>query len=181
MNNLMNLPHDLMHSRGINLIRTASRAHNIYIDLIASLLSKGPLFVIAGNDWLPGLELARTIHRERSDAKRVLNGLYTIRTSNCYELFDSLASRRSNGEAILVLDFLHPFYDADIPMSVHFLKLRQCCRELQRLAFYRPVTVITTDTEGDHSDDFVSVLTSVADRTFSIGTEFDPVQQHILL
>jgi len=177
MNNLLNLPTDLTHSRGINLIRTAKRAHTIFIDLIASLLLKGPLFVIAGSDWLPGLELARTIHRNTTDAKRVLNGLYTIRTSTCYELFDSLASRRSNGEAIFVLDFLYPFYDANIPAPIHFFKLSQCCRELQRLAFYRPVTVIATDTGVESSDDFVSVLTSVADRTFSLESELEKIKQ----
>jgi hypothetical protein len=177
MSTLLKLPTDLTRSRGLNLIMGAGKAHNDILELIASLLLQCPLFVIAGNDWLPGVELARTVHKNTSDAKRVLNGLYIVRTSTCHELFDALASRRSNGEAILILDFLHPFYDTEIPLSMRLFRLSQCCRELQRLAFYRPVAVTMMDTNVQNSDDFISILSSIADRAFYLESELEAVKQ----
>jgi hypothetical protein len=108
------------------------------------------------------------------NVKQILNRLYTDQAWTCRQLFDSLANRRSNGEAILVLDFLHSFHDPDIPMPVRRFRFEQCCRELQRLAFYRPVTVITTDRSGENSDEFISHLASIADRMFSLESESEP-------
>lgn len=180
MNNRLNLPHDLIRARGLHLVRTIGDVNGVLSQLIALLLLRGPLFIIAGSHWLPGLEIARTIHRNTSDVKRLLNGLYTARTSTCHELFDCLASRRSIGEAILVLDFLDPFGDPEIPLSIRLFRLSQCCRELQRLAFYRPVTVITTETHLENREGFIPGLTSVADITFSLESEYEPVQQPAL-
>jgi hypothetical protein len=95
-------------------------------------------------------------------------------------LFDSLAGRRSNGETILVLDFLHSFYFSEIPLSIRLLRLSQCCRELQRLAFYRPVTVATTETDLENHEEFTSMLALVADKTFSLETEYDSLKQPTL-
>ena len=106
----------------------------------------GPLFVVSGSEWLPAFELTRILRKRTLEVKETLNRLYTVRASTCYRLLDSLANIPSNGEPILVLDFLHTFYDPDVPLRVRFYKLRECCRHLKRLAFYRPVIVMTQET-----------------------------------
>jgi hypothetical protein len=126
---------------------------------------------------MPAFALTSLIDSNGVDNERALKNLYMARACTCFELFESLASRRSNGEAILVLDFLHSFYDSEVPLSNRLLRFSQCCRELQRLAFYRPVTVTTTDSGVENADDFISVLTSVADRIFSPESELEPVKQ----
>jgi len=181
MNNLLESPTQLIRSRGLNLILTASDVHASATELIAALILQAPLFVVAGSGWLPTSELTDLLCKTASDVTSVLNRLYTSRASTCYQLFDELGSRRSNGEPILVLDFLHTFYDSDIPLPVRLFKLKQCCRELTRLAFYRPVSVIAQDIHTENSsDDFLSVLTSVADKTFSLEAQFEPVNQAVL-
>jgi hypothetical protein len=181
MNNLLKSPTILTRSRGLNLILTASEAHTSITELIAAFILQAPLFVVAGSGWLPTSELTDLLCKTTSDVMSVLNRLYTARASTCYQLFDELGSRRSNGEPILVLDFLHTFNDPDIALPVRLFTLKQCCRELSRLAFYRPVSVITQDIHSENlSDDFLSVLTSVADRTFSLEAQFEPVNQTAL-
>jgi hypothetical protein len=177
MNKLLKSPTDLNCSRGVMLVLIEDEAHRVLTELIASLLLQAPLFVIAGGGWLPALELARIIRRNTLNIRPVLNRLYTTRASTCHQLFDSLADRRSNGEPILVLDFLDTFYDPNISLSVRLLRLRQCYPELQRLAFYRPVIVITRDAHVENGDGFISSLTSVADKTLSLESEIELVKQ----
>lgn len=181
MNNLLNSPTNLTRSRGLNLILTANEAHASLTELIVALILQAPLFVVAGSDWLPLSELTDLVCKVTPDVTHALNRLYTARASTCYQLFDELGSRRSNGEPILVLDFLHTFNDVDIPLPVRLFKLQQCCRELTRLAFYRPVSVITKDIHSENSsDEFISILTSVADKTFLLEAQFESVNQTAL-
>ena len=180
MNELLKLPTDLTSSRGMTAILTTSRARGGITELIARLILQGPLFVVAGSEWLPAFELTRIVRKNTLKVKQTLNRLQTARTSTCYRLFDSLANLQPNGEHVLVLDFLHTFYDNDIPLPVRFLKLRQCCQELKRLAFYRPVVVLTQGNPVEDCEDFFPILCSVADKTFTLETESEPFQQPVL-
>jgi hypothetical protein len=180
MNQLAKLSTDMTRSRGLNLILTTDKARSGITELIAALILQGPLFVVAASEWLPAFELTRIIRKNTIDVKQTLNRLRTARASTCYRLFDSLANLPLNGEPILVLDFLHTFYDDDIPLPIRSFKLRQCCQELKRLAFYRPVVVITQQLVVENCEEFIPNLSSVADKTFSIESEIAPVHQPAL-
>lgn len=166
--------------RGLVLILTQDRARRSKTDLIAHLILKGPLFVLSGDEWLPAFELPRMIRRHTLAVKEVMNRLYTARASSCYRLFDSLAGIPSKGEPVLVMDFLHQFYDADIPLRTRLFRLRECCRELTRLAIHRPVVVMTRAGEGEDYDKFLPALCAVADRILTLAPEFEPLQQPAL-
>jgi hypothetical protein len=128
MNTLSKLPTDLRRRRGLTLILTADKAHTGITEFIAAQILYGPLFVISGNEWLPAFELTRIIRRKTLQVRETLNHLYTTRASTCYRLFDSLANIPSHGEPILVLDFLHTFYDADIPFRVLLFRGMLCAQ-----------------------------------------------------
>ena len=166
--------------RGLVLILTHDQARQSKMDLIAHLILKGPLFVLSGDEWLPAFELPRMIRRQTITVKEVMNRLYTARASSCYRLFDSLAGIPSKGEPILVMDFLHQFYDADIPLRTRLFRLRECCRELARLAIHRPVIVMTRAGEGEDYDKFFPALCPIVDQIFTLALESDPVQQPAL-
>ena len=112
--------------------------------------------------------------------KETLDHLFTVRASTCYRLLYSLANIPSNGEPILVIDFLHIFYDADIPLRVRLYKLRECCRHLKRLALYRPVVVMTQTVQTEEYEKFFPALGSIADKIFTLENELEQIRQPVL-
>jgi hypothetical protein len=166
--------------RGLALILTQDRARKTKTELIASLLLNGPLFVVSGDEWLPSFLLPQILRNHTTSIKEILDRLHTVRASTCYRLYDSLASIPSHGEPILVLDFLHTFYDGDIPLRTRLFRLRECCRELRRLAFYRPVLVITQEKEGEEYEKFITALFSITDMSSTLTPELDLIHQPAL-
>ncbi len=181
MNKLSKLPTDITRFRGLTLILTEDRARAGITELIAAQILCSPLFVIAASEWLPAYELTRTLRKNTLEVRQTLNRLCTVRASTCYRLLDSLANIPSNGEPILVLDFLHTFYDSDIPLRVRFYKLRECSRQLKRLALYRSVIVMTQEMPIEDYEKFSPVLRSVADRTLTLESEPIKIIQPALL
>ena len=181
MKDTIKLTTEITQKRHLALILTKDKAHQSKTDLIASLILKGPLMVVSGDEWLPSFTLARIIRERTADVKRIMEHLYTVRASTCYRLFDSLASIPSRGEPILVLDFLHTFYDADIPLRTRLFRLRECCRELKRLAFYRPVVVMTQEMAAEEYDKFIPALYAVSDNVFHLDPALEQIKQPALL
>ena len=180
MNELLNLAVDSIEKRGLILILTKDRARESKTNLIANLILNGPLFVISGDEWLPSFVLPRMIRGRTTQIKEIMDRLHTVRASTCYRLFDALASISPKGEPILVLDFLHTFYDADIPLRTRLFRLRECCRELKRLAFYRPVLVMTQEREGEDYEKFIPALSPLADKTLTLEPDGERIQQPAL-
>ena len=180
MTTLLSLPNPLTRSRALALILTPDRARSSLTEFIAAQILSGPLFVISGSEWLPAFELTRILRSQTLHVREVLDRLYTARASTCYRLFDSLANLPSNGEPIFVLDFLHTFYDEDIPLRVRLFKLRECCRQLKRLAFYRPVIVMTQQMPSEDYEKFMPALRSIADQIFTLKLEPEQIQQPAL-
>ena len=181
MNELIKLPVGLTGKRGLTLILTQDRARESKTILIANLILKGPLLVISGDEWLPAFLLPRLIRDRTTEVKAITDRLRTVRASTCYRLLDSLATTDSKGDPVLVMDFLHTFYDEDIPLRTRLFKLRECCRELMRLAFYRPVIVVTQAREAKDYEKFIPALSPLADRTLTLEQEIEPITQPILL
>jgi hypothetical protein len=180
MNELLTLAVDVTEKRGLILILTKDRARESKTNLIANLIMNGPLFVISGDEWLPSFVLPRMIRGRTTRIKEIMDRLHTVRASTCYRLFDALAGIRSQGEPILVMDFLHTFYDADIPLRTRLFRLRECCRELKRLAFYRPVIVMTQEREGEDYEKFIPALAPLADKTLTLEPDVERIQQPAL-
>jgi len=180
MNELLHLTFDVSGKRGLTLILTLDSARKIKTELIASLILHGPLFVVSGDEWLPSYDLPRIIRGRTAEIKAILGRLYTARVSTCYRLFDSLAGISLKGEPVLVLDFLHTFYDSDVPLRTRLFKLRECCRELKRLAFYRPVIVMTQEMETEDYEKFIPALYSITDKTLTLDPELEPIGQPAL-
>jgi hypothetical protein len=53
MNELIKLAEGVTEKRGLTLILTQDKARESKTNLIASLILKGPLFVLSGDEWLP--------------------------------------------------------------------------------------------------------------------------------
>ena len=177
MNELLKLTFDVTGKRGLTLLLTQDSARKSKTELIASLILRGPLFVVSGDEWLPAYDLPRMIRGRTTEIKEILGRLYTARVSTCYRLLDSLAGISLKGEPVLILDFLHTFYDSDIPLRTRLFKLRECCRELKRLAFYRPVIIMTQERETDDYEKFIPALYSITDKTLTLDPERERIGQ----
>jgi hypothetical protein len=180
MNELTKLPTDVTGFRGLILVLTAAKAHAETTELIAALTLRSPLFIVAANDWLPAYDLTRILRNGTPDIQHVTARLRTARASTCYRLLDILENLPSAGEPVLVLDFLETFYDQDVPLRVRFHKVRECCRQIERLALYRPVVVMTRQTLTEDYESFSPILRSLADKVLYMGPEVDPVSQPVL-
>jgi len=180
MDDIIKLAMDITEKRGLALILTRDRARKSKTDLIANLILNGPLFVVSGDEWLPAFLLPRIIRGQTTGIKAVMDRLRSVRASTCYRLFDSLAGIASQGEPVLVMDFLHTFYDGDIPLRVRIFKLLECCRELKRLAFHRPVIVMTQESEAEDYEKLLPALASIADQTFTLEPEREQISQPVL-
>jgi hypothetical protein len=180
MNDVIKTTIESKEKRGLTLLLTRDEARQSKTELIARLILSGPLFVLSGDEWLPAFELPRLIRERTTEVKRIMARLYSARASTCHRLFDSLAGIPSKGEPILVLEFLHTFYDADVPLNVRLLRLRECCRELKRLAFYRPVIVMTQEMAAEDYEKFTPALYSISDSIFRLEPEIEQVKQPAL-
>jgi len=180
MNTLSNLPSNITRSRGLALLLTVDKARSNLTEFIAAQIITGPLFVISGSEWLPAFELTRILRSQTLEVKETLNHLHTVRASTCFRLFDSLANIPSNGEPILLLDVLHTFYDEDISLRVRLFKLRECCRQLKRLALYRPVILVTQEMPIEDYEKFIPALRSIADRVLTLEPDLEQIRQPAL-
>jgi hypothetical protein len=181
MNEIIQLAIDITEKRGLALILTKDRARQNKTDLIANLILNGPLFIISGDEWLPSFMLPRMIRGQTTQIKAIMDRLRTVRASTCYRLWDSLANVPSKGEPILIMDFLHTFYDSDIQLRTRLFRLRECCRELKRLAFYRPVIVVIQELEGEDYEKFTLALFPIVDKTYTLEPELEQISQPALL
>jgi hypothetical protein len=181
MNELIKLAIDITEKRGLVLILTKDRARESKTNLIGNLIINGPLFIVSGDEWLPSFLLPRMIRGHTTAVKMIMDRFHSVRASTCYRLWDSLANIPSKGEPILIMDFLHTFYDADIQLRTRLFRLRECCRELKRLAFYRPVIVMVQEMEGEDYEKFIPVLFPIADKTLTLEPELESISQPALL
>ena len=180
MNDITQLTTDITEKRGLVLILTRDRARQSKTDLIGNLIINGPLFIVSGDEWLPSFLLPRIVRGHTTGVKMIMDRLRTVRASTCFRIYDSLASIPSRGEPLLVMDFLHTFYDDDIPLRHRLFRLRECCRELKRLAFYRPVIVLTQECEGEEYEKFIPALSSIADQSFTLAPNPETIKQPVL-
>ncbi|MDO8754943.1 MAG: hypothetical protein Q7J80_13685, partial [Anaerolineales bacterium] len=180
MSELLKRTADINQPRGLTLILTQDRALKSKTDLIAALILRGPLFVLSADEWLPSFALPTLIFAHTIQVKETMRGLRTVRASTCYRLLDSLSSVPARGEPMLVLDFLHTFYDPDIRLASRLMTLRGCCHHLKRIAFYRPVILMAQEMRVADYDKFLPILLSIAEKTLYLEPDHERVAQPAL-
>ena len=102
---------------------------------------RGSFYAIAGGEWIPTYALVQSVRRKTTDVQQVLGRVRLARPFTCYQVLDLLEDIRPEHDPILILDFLHHFYNPDIQPPVRRRVLEQCCKHLQRLALLRPLIV----------------------------------------
>lgn len=150
---------------GVLLIVTRDSTHQGQTELIARLALRGPFHLILDSDWLPDQErLRRTVHRYTLGIQETLDHPILGRPSTCLQLRDQLMQAESQKHLILILDFLHHFYNPDVDLRLRQRVLEQCCPILSRLSKSRPVMVIVPRVALEDYERFFPILASTADE-----------------
>ncbi len=141
-------------------------------ELIARSALKGSFYFIAGGEWVPDQDDLRTsIGRHTTDIDRVLDNPHLTRPTTCLQLLDLIANVDSKPEPLLILDFLHLFYNVDIVISRRMQMVEQCCEHLQRIKLFRPVVIFLQQASRDEYDLFFPMIASIANETVELGRD----------
>ena len=145
------------------------RDHKGLTELIAQLALRGPFHLITGGQWLPDQDsLRRSVRWYTTEVEETLNHPILGRPSTCLQMLDQLASADSQSHPILVLDFLHFFYDPDVDLALRQRVLEQCCQCLRQLARSKPVVVLVHHLVMDEYQLFFPILESVAGEIIEV-------------
>jgi hypothetical protein len=148
----------------LRLIETAGRQSEGITELFAVLAMRGSFYAIAGGEWIPTYALVQSIRRRTTEVQQVLGRVRLARPFTCYQVLDLLEEVRPESDPILVLDFLHHFYNPDIQPDVRQRVLEQCCRHLQRLALLRPLMVFVEQMRTEEYGKFFPQVAAAADE-----------------
>lgn len=166
---LVSQPHQL------RLIETAGRQSAGITELFANLAVRGSFYAIAGGEWLPTYALVQSVRRRTTEVQQVLGRVRLARPFTCYQVLDLLEDIRPERDPILILDFLHHFYNPDLQPFVRQRVLEQCCRHLQRLALLRPLIVFVERIQTEEYRQFFPLLAATADEVVRLD-EMPPAQ-----
>jgi len=168
MNTLLHPP--FQHLQGVleprlYLIELVGKEHENITALIATLALRGTFDLIAAGEWLPDQNrLRRALRRQTAAVKETLDHLILMRPFTCFQFRDQLEQADSQNRLLLVLDFLHHFYNPDLDLSLRQRVLEECCRHLQRLSQSRHVIVLVQRLPVDEYQNFFSLIASIADE-----------------
>ena len=148
------------------------REHEALTELIAQLALRGSFHLIAGSEWLPDQDsLRRSVRRYTTEVNEILEHPILGRPSTYLQMLDQLTSANSQKYPMVVLDFLHFFYDPDIDFSQRQRVLKQCCQIIRHLAQSKSVFVLIQYLPIEEYQLFLPVLTSIADEILETQEE----------
>ena len=147
------------------LIVLAGKEHESITELIAALALRDAFDLIAAGEWLPDQNrLRRTLRRHTVAVKETLDHPILARPFTCFQLRDQLEGAGSQNRLMLILDFLHHFYNPDLDLSLRQRVLEQCCQHLGRLSRSGHVIVLVQHLPVDEYQKFFPMIASVADE-----------------
>jgi hypothetical protein len=154
------------------LVKTADRAREAITELITQWVLRGSFYLIAAGEWLPDHdELRYSVFRHTVEFDAALNNLTLSRPFTCLQLLDLLMEADQQNKPVLVLDFLHLFYDADVDLSLRYFTLERCCQYTKRLSFSNAVAVLVPELAIEEYRRFFPFVDSIADEVIEAGKQ----------
>ena len=151
------------------LIKTAGREHEAITRLITQWALRGAFYLIAGGEWLPDHDdLRYSVYGYTVAVDETLDNVILARPSTCLQLLDLLMEADKQNKPMLILDFLHHFYNSDVELSLRYQILEQCCQYTQRLSFSNPVAVLVPHLATEDYQRFFPILGSIVDEIMEV-------------
>ena len=144
-------------------------------DLIAMTALRGPLTIIAGNEWLPTYQVPKMLRRYTTAIKETLDRVHLARAFTCYQMMDILENTAPIREPLLMINFLFTFYDENIGLDVRKRILEQCLQKLKILSVSRPVAMLIERMPKKHKEyeEFYPLLESMAHEIVNVEAQAD--------
>ena len=141
-------------------------------DLIARLALGGPFHLISNGHWLPDQDsLRRSVRRYTVAVNEILGHPIIGRPATCLQLRDQLEQAERQPHPVLVLNFLHHFFDSDVDLTLRQRVLEQCCQQIKHLSLSKPVVILIQYLPIEEYQQFFPLLCSVADEVIETATE----------
>jgi hypothetical protein len=153
------------HLGQLLLVKTTGRDPQAIIELITHWVLRGRFYLIAAGEWLPHHDdLRYSIYKYTSAIDDALENLVLARPFTCYQLLDLLMEADRLNRPVLILDYLHLFYDPNVDLSLRDTVLEKCCHYVRRLSFSNPVVLLVQDVVGDEYERFFPLVAAMADN-----------------
>jgi len=147
------------------VVQTAGKERKENIELITQWSLRTSFFLIAAGDWLPDHDdLRYSVFRYTNAVNETLDNMSLVRARTCFQLLALLKDADQQNKPVLILDFLHHFYNADVELSTRDEILEQCCQYTKRLSLSNPVAVLMPHLKSEEYRRFFPVLAAVADK-----------------
>jgi hypothetical protein len=161
------------------VVQTPDKAHKEIIELITQWVLRASFYLIAAGDWLPDHDdLRYSVFRYTHAVNETLDNMSLVRARTCFQLLDLLKAANGQNKPVLILDFLHHFYNADIELYTRDEILEQCCQHTKQLAMSNPVAVLVPNLKTEDYRRFFPVLAAVSDQ---ISEAEEPVENKNIL
>lgn len=155
------------------IVETAGKEREAITNLITQLALRGPFHLIAGDEWLPDRDtLYRSVRRFTVEVDEMLNHPILMRPMTCLQMLDLLMEADMQNKPMLILDFLHHFYNADVDLSLRDRILERCCQYTRRLSLSNSVVLLVPHLSTKEYKRFFPLLASIAD-------EIIPIQENL--
>lgn len=170
------------HFGQLLLIKTVDRAKEEILELITQWVLRDTFYLIAAGEWLPDHDdLRYSVYKYTSAFDEVLDRLILSRPFTCLQLLDSLVEAERQNRPVLILDFLHLFYDQDVDLALRSSTLEQCCQYTRRLSLSKPVVLLVPSLAIDDYRRFFPLVASIADEIIEFENPPSPEASQGLL
>jgi hypothetical protein len=164
------------HFGQLLLVKTLDKEKEATIELITQWVLRDAFYLIAAGEWLPDHDdLRYAVYKYTSAFDEVLDRLILARPFTCLQLLDLLIEAERQNRPVLILDFLHLFYDQDVDLSLRYSTLEQCCQYTRRLSLSKPVALLVPSLAIEDYQHFFPFVASIADEI--IESENPPSQE----
>src|SRR6266498_2180104 len=150
------------------LIETAGKETERIQELITQWVLRGSFHLIAGSNCIPDYDdLQYSVSQFTNAFNETLDNMTIGRARTCFQLLDLLREADNQNKPVLILDFLHHFYNQDLKISLRDHILEQCCQYTKRLSFCNPVVVLVPKLKTEDYNRFYPLLAGIADEILS--------------
>jgi len=144
----------------------------VITELIVRLALRGYFHLISCGHWLPDQDsLRRSVRRYTVAVNEILDHPIIGRPATCLQLRDQLEQAERQPHPVLVLNFLHHFFDPDVDLTLRQRVLEQCCQQIKHLSLSKPVVILIQYLPIEEYQQFFPLLCSVADEIIETTTE----------
>jgi len=161
------------HLGQLLLVKTVNKDREEILELITQWIVRGSFYLIAAGEWLPSHDdLRYAVYRYTAAMDEALDNLILARPFTCLQLLDLLMEADKQNKPVLILDYLHLFYNPDVDLSLRYSTLEKCCQTIRRLSFSNPVAVLVPDLGIEDHRRFFPFVASIADEIIETGKHY---------